>query len=776
MAHLYSTSFHPGQPAKQDPEQSVMSTTTTNSNLHESLGLGEEALAFVEDDGNHNHSHDLTSTTTGDNNTTDNHSSDHEDHDDNPACSTKRTAHTFTVPAANVVPQPPPSPPLPKQENGEEEAVDVTMTLSMDEDDDDCNDEMDIAAAVVMVGESSAAANAGDADTVTASSQDPKSTNDEEQGNNDNTNKKEIFPTETNCPYDSDVTTAATMPCGNAEITTPQEEEKEYTQATITSVVDVDDLEGGGMMDRPSLAELSSQPQTIVAAEPNNSSTGKDRGGKRVSFSEECKAASNNSSNSKNNNKAVGGSTSTNQTKSTVTTTTTDEENPSSKALQFDLGDIQEDEEEVKRRKRRQHQKIILAFVALVLVVGVGFLMAALFAFKGQQQQHSNNKTNISMSPTRIATSPPTFTMENYLWDLLRNYIGPAVSANSNAPQAKAFAWLINDPFLLEGFYTGNFPDWRIQQRFALASLYYSTTGVQWHNSTNWLSYDHHECDWYATPPRTCLVSKTSEKCDDDHQDDITTTTTSPCLASDSRNPELRQYTSLRLDGNNLQGQLPEELYWLTALQQIQLLNNQLIGTISTLIGKLRHLQRLDVSSNNLWGSIPSELFPPPKNHSVALQDLALFNNFLVGIIPTSIGNARKLINLLLEENGSLYGSIPSEMGLLSNHLRVVHINNCDLGDVIPSELGLLSHLETLHLSFNSLSSLPSELGQLKKLSDLHLDSNSLESSIPSELGLSVALEHLKLGRSKLTGPIPSGAYYLFFAIAVLRLHVSPLL
>jgi hypothetical protein len=56
--------------------------------------------------------------------------------------------------------------------------------------------------------------------------------------------------------------------------------------------------------------------------------------------------------------------------------------------------------------------------------------------------------------------------------------------------QNKAFKWLLNNTSL------DTYSDKRKIQRYALATLYYSTNGEKWHHNTKWLS-DEEECDWY---------------------------------------------------------------------------------------------------------------------------------------------------------------------------------------------------------------------------------------------------------------------------------------
>ena len=83
------------------------------------------------------------------------------------------------------------------------------------------------------------------------------------------------------------------------------------------------------------------------------------------------------------------------------------------------------------------------------------------------------------------------------------------------------------------------------------------------------------------------------------------------------------------------------------------------------------------------------------------LQDLQLDDNNLYGSIPESLGKLSNLRTLGLEEN-NLYGRIPESLGNLSN-LSLLDLNNNNLSGPIPSTLSGL-HLHQLWLSGNELS------------------------------------------------------------------------
>ncbi|KAK6281379.1 hypothetical protein POUND7_015204 [Theobroma cacao] len=88
---------------------------------------------------------------------------------------------------------------------------------------------------------------------------------------------------------------------------------------------------------------------------------------------------------------------------------------------------------------------------------------------------------------------------------------------------------------------------------------------------------------------------------------------------------------TIDLSGNNLVGEIPEEITNLSTLGSLNLSWNQLIGNIPENIGKLRLLEVLDLSHNRLSGPIP-----PSISSMTLLNYLNLSYNNLSGQIPSS--------------------------------------------------------------------------------------------------------------------------------------------
>ena len=222
----------------------------------------------------------------------------------------------------------------------------------------------------------------------------------------------------------------------------------------------------------------------------------------------------------------------------------------------------------------------------------------------------------------------------------------------------------------------------------------------------------------------------------------------------------------LRHPGLNVSGTLPAAIGDLTALENLLLNNNLLVGSIPTEFGSLVNLKKLYLHGNLLFGALPSEL-----GSLTSLTELLLTDNLLRGGIPSELGSLTNLTKLWLDDN-LLSGAIPAQLGNLSN-LEELHLHQNLLSGAIPAQLGNLANLRELILSnnystrfnptlkrifYNSglTGSIPRELGKLGNLEKLRLDDNALSGTIPAALGNLSQLEELWLEENALSGAVPT--------------------
>ncbi|XP_047940352.1 probable LRR receptor-like serine/threonine-protein kinase At1g63430 [Salvia hispanica] len=104
----------------------------------------------------------------------------------------------------------------------------------------------------------------------------------------------------------------------------------------------------------------------------------------------------------------------------------------------------------------------------------------------------------------------------------------------------------------------------------------------------------------------------------------------------------------------SVKGFLAPEFYKLSALQELILHGNLLIGIIPQEIGLLTNLKVLDLGSNQLTGSIPHEI-----GNLTSIQKINLQSNVLTGKLPYELGMLRYLEELRLDRN-KFIGTIPA--------------------------------------------------------------------------------------------------------------------
>lgn len=355
----------------------------------------------------------------------------------------------------------------------------------------------------------------------------------------------------------------------------------------------------------------------------------------------------------------------------------------------------------------------------------------------------------------------PDYTQDTILQDTL-----------SSEPQSKAYHWLLKDPK-----YTV-YSEERLLQRYGMATFYYSTNGPYWkhqgggtaeisifglhgiqgqnlvlrppppggpsqhadrpppslsspldkvqvRNITReaWLDYETHECQWFGF----------RDMCPTDN--------------------ETIQVLDLIL--NDLAGSLPEEIELLSSLKVLSLHSNQIGGSLVTQIGTLSNMTELRLDNNQLSGNVPTQI----GLLTASLYSLSFPDNQLEGSIPPNVWGLTSLRFLTTGRN-KLTGTIPENIGDVTPKLVQFLMRGNQLSGTLPSSFRKCRYLSLMDVSDNLLSgSLPTELGSLNKeaLLGLRLAHNNLSGELPSELGLLSSLEMIELGGNQLlNGPIPS--------------------
>ncbi|KAE8709028.1 Leucine-rich repeat protein kinase family protein, putative isoform 2 [Hibiscus syriacus] len=224
--------------------------------------------------------------------------------------------------------------------------------------------------------------------------------------------------------------------------------------------------------------------------------------------------------------------------------------------------------------------------------------------------------------------------------------------------------------------------------------------------------------------------------------------------------------TSITLPNMNLEGELSGDLSILSELQQLDLsYNRYLTGPLPSTIGNLKKLTNLILVSCGFTGQIPDTIGSLP-----LLKFLSLNSNAFTGTIPPTIGNLSTLYWLDLADH-QLEGPIPvsdgSTPGLdMLAHTKHFHFGKNKLSGQIPSKL-FSSNMSLIHVLFenNRLTGiLPPTLGLVQMLEVVRFDNNSLNGKLPSNLNnLTNVHELVSYGDTKahsllhlLIGPLPN--------------------
>ncbi|CAB9513123.1 Fibronectin leucine rich transmembrane protein 2 [Seminavis robusta] len=385
------------------------------------------------------------------------------------------------------------------------------------------------------------------------------------------------------------------------------------------------------------------------------------------------------------------------------------------------------------------------------LLIG-GLAVLALLTFVLSFVLSDGPATNTTSLPpvtqnTSFPSQAPSFSREVYMLNLL-----PEVSVSKmnkvGSPQEEAFNWMTEDP----NFWA--YSDARRLQRFALATFFYSTHGASWTNNTNWMSYGHHECQWFSRDVRVLPDPRSPARM---LYEGLANVTSFPCdsIAStnqDSGYSEDQEYIHLWFYQNSLRGKMPDEVHLLTSLQTIILdVNDELTGSVPSLIGQLTSLKWLSLAPSDIGGTIPTEI-----GMLSDLQELYLSNPNIFGTLPSELGLLTNLEYGLSFLQTNISGTIPTELGLLSK-LDWLYLFGSQLSGNVPSELAQLDEVLQISLQSNQLNgTIPSELGSMKNLQWLILSYNDLSGGIPSEFGRMENLFYLLLVQAGLTGTIPS--------------------
>ncbi|KAJ4981443.1 hypothetical protein NE237_032280 [Protea cynaroides] len=208
------------------------------------------------------------------------------------------------------------------------------------------------------------------------------------------------------------------------------------------------------------------------------------------------------------------------------------------------------------------------------------------------------------------------------------------------------------------------------------------------------------------------------------------------------------QYISLT--GNQLSGEIPKELGNLISLKYLSLESNKFNGTLPPELGNLVNLGTLSLSSNNFTGVLPVTLAKLTN-----LTDFEISDNSFRGPIPDFIKNWTQMNRLVIQASG-LEGPIPSSISLLVRliDLRISDINGAELNFPMLKNMESMQRLILRNCNISGV--IPSYIWEMMNLKTFDVSFNKLVGGIPELNGGSVRnLKFIYLSGNLLTGPIP---------------------
>lgn len=230
-------------------------------------------------------------------------------------------------------------------------------------------------------------------------------------------------------------------------------------------------------------------------------------------------------------------------------------------------------------------------------------------------------------------------------------------------------------------------------------------------------------------------------------------------LCTDSR------ITTISLASTGLGGQLSGDIELLTELQTLDLSYNKgMVGPIPQSIGNLKKLTNLIMVGCSFSGPIPNTI-----GSLKQLSILSLNSNSFIGPIPPEIGLLSNLYWLDLADN-KLSGTLPVSdatspgLDMLVN-TKHFHFGKNQLSGEIPPRI-FSSNMTLVHVLFDNnklTGEIPSTVGLVQSLNVLRFDRNDLTGSVPSSINNLININYLLLSNNRLSGPYPNltGLYVL---------------
>lgn len=298
------------------------------------------------------------------------------------------------------------------------------------------------------------------------------------------------------------------------------------------------------------------------------------------------------------------------------------------------------------------------SWCCIILALIVALICALYFTVGPDKNQEVAQGVVVTEAPTAVPTTAPTMaptaapTTQLFAdtMALLLPYTAVETLLDTETPQGKALRQLVSE---VEASGGDPVPH-RITQRYALMTLYLSTSPDGWDTNIGWDEFSEDECDWYGI--KTCRFL-------DDGTFGV---------------------SNIELGNNGLAGSLPSEICALAPnLESLDMRGNALVGDIPTCLKDFDNLAQVLLNNNQFSGEIPTGLLGIA---SMTVIDLS--QNDLAGPVSNLFGDdtaATGLRTVSLNDN-RLRGDFPNE-ALLFPNLSTLRLHGLNMKGEVPESV-----------------------------------------------------------------------------------------
>ena len=312
--------------------------------------------------------------------------------------------------------------------------------------------------------------------------------------------------------------------------------------------------------------------------------------------------------------------------------------------------------------------------------------------------------------PTGVPTVEPTvFEAERYIKDIAPDPIAVETPGTS---QNLAYEWLLSQDNV------DDLSPTELEQKFSLATIFYSTGGEKVEELEGWLDPNTNECEWFGVE---CVDSTVADDSALQSRQAIGIVVKLQLaeVGLEGEIPSeillLKDMKELVIYGNNLEGELPAGLYNLTNLEILEVDRNALSGSVASGIGNLQSLRTLRLDHNALSGSLPQEL-----GTLASLKKIRLDTNRFTGSVPSNWGFLSAVETLMLHRN-YIVGEVPLTICLLTFDRLITLSSDCANGGSVTCiccTLCSTGYPEYIYNDYTSWQGYPPEYPMAMKLLD----------------------------------------------------------